>query len=88
MSAARQPTAVDALAEDFLARSVALSPMEATYLGIAGYDDQLDDLSPAGYAAHSALRREILDRLDGLAPVDDVDRATIAALRDLSLIHI
>ncbi len=82
MSAARQPTAVDALAEDFLARSVALSPMEATYLGIAGYDDQLDDLSPAGYAAHSALRREILDRLDGLAPADDVDRATIAALRD------
>ncbi|PID96895.1 MAG: DUF885 domain-containing protein [Actinomycetales bacterium] len=81
-SQTRTPTAIDHLADDFLAREVALSPIEATYLGIAGYDEQLDDLSPAGYAAHSALRRDVLAQLERLDVVDDTDRVTVAALRD------
>ncbi|MFZ1285831.1 MAG: DUF885 domain-containing protein [Candidatus Phosphoribacter sp.] len=81
-SATRQPTAVDAIAEDYLARYIALSPLEATYLGIAGYDDQIDDLSPAGYAAHSALRRDVLERLAAATAVDDIDKVTVAAMRE------
>ncbi|HRW19652.1 MAG TPA: DUF885 domain-containing protein [Dermatophilaceae bacterium] len=81
-SATRQPTAVDEIAEHFLTEHVALSPIEATYLGIPGYDEELDDLSPAGYAAHSQLRRRTLDRLADAEPADDIDRVTIAAMRD------
>ncbi len=81
-NAARPRTAVDAIAEDFLDRYVALSPIDATFMGIPGYDDQLDDLSPAGYAAHAELRRETLAKLAAAAPVDDIDKVTIAALRD------
>lgn len=44
-------TAIDQLSDDHVARLVALSPMTATYLGLPGGEDSLDDLSPAGLAA-------------------------------------
>lgn len=72
----------DAIAEDYLARYAALSPIEATYLGLPGHDEDLDDLSPAGYAAMSALRQETLARLADAVPTDDIDRVTIASMRD------
>ncbi len=81
-TAPRQPSAIDAIAEDYLDRYIELSPIEATSLGIVGHDEDLDDLSPDGYAAHSQLRRETLARLDGARPVDDVDRVTVAAMRE------
>ena len=78
----RTPTAVDAIAENYLARYAALSPIEATYLGLPGHDEDLDDLSPAGYAAMSALRRETLASLADAVAVDDIDLVTIASMRD------
>ena len=78
----RPRTAVDAVAEDYFDASVALSPIEATYLGVPGHDEELDDLSPEGYAAASRVRRAALAELDGVEPVDDVDRVTVAALRE------
>jgi len=78
----RTPTAVDAIAEDYLTRYAALSPMDATYLGLPGHDEDLDDLSPAGSAALSALRRETLARLADEQAADDIDRVTIASMRD------
>ena len=78
----RQPTAVDAVATDHFTASVALSPIEATYLGIHGRDDELDDFSPAGIAEHSSLRRRTLSRLDEVAPVDEIDEVTVAAMRE------
>lgn len=56
--------------------------MQATYLGLPGREDELDDLSPAGHAAHSELRRRTLAELATATPVDDVDRVTVAALAD------
>ena len=61
--------------------------MEATYLGIPIRQDELDDLSPAGLAEGSALRRETLGRLDGVQPADEVDRITIAAMRERLGLH-
>lgn len=61
---------------------VALSPMHATYLGVPGREDELDDLSPAGIAAHSDLRRATLAELTTATPADDVDRVTVAAMTD------
>ena len=81
-SATRHATDVDRIADDFLAASVDLSPLEATYLGIPGHDEDLDDLSPAGIAAHSDLRRATLAKLADAVPADDVDRVTIAAMRE------
>src|SRR6185436_17352237 len=41
-----------------------LSPLGATYVGIAGHDDKIDDLSPAGYDAQAELVRRTLNELD------------------------
>nr|WP_202881601.1 DUF885 domain-containing protein [Pedococcus badiiscoriae] len=65
-----------------MAKFVALSPITATYLGIPGHDEELDDFSPAGHEAHAALRAETLAQLDQVEPVDDIDRVTLAAMRE------
>jgi uncharacterized protein (DUF885 family) len=79
---ARDSTEVDRIANDYLEALVGLSPITATYLGIAGHDEDLDDFSPAGHAAHFDLRRQALDALASATPSDDVDRVTIAAMQD------
>ncbi len=78
----RQRTAIDEVADSYFDAVVDLSPMEATYLGVPGRDDELDDLSAEGLAAASDLRRETLARLDGLEPADDVDRVTVSTMRE------
>ena len=78
----RPTTAVDALADRYVDAATRLSPLEATYIGIPGFDDQMDDLSPAGLAEVSALRRRTLAELASATPVDDVDRITIAAMTE------
>ncbi len=78
----RPPTAVDAVADRYFDAVVARSPMTATHLGIPGTHDGLDDFSLAGAAEDSRVRRETLAAVDGLAPVDDVDRVTISVLRE------
>lgn len=83
----RATTAVDAVATEHFAASVALSPIEATYLGIPGHDEELDDLSPAGLEAHAALRRGTLARLAEVAAVDEVDEVTVAAMRERLGLH-
>jgi len=78
----RPQTDVDRLAEKYLDAMVELSPIQATYLGVPGREDELDDFSPAGHAAHSVLRQATLAELATATPTDDVDRVTIAALTD------
>ena len=78
----RQPTPVDAVAEAHFDAVVAASPIEATYLGVPGGESELDDLSPEGYAHHVQIARDTLARLDTVEPVDEVDRVTVAAMRE------
>ncbi|MDV3221432.1 DUF885 domain-containing protein [Intrasporangium sp.] len=78
----RPQSEVDRIAESYFDAMVALSPIEATYLGVPGREEELDDLSPAGLAAHSDLRRATLAELATATPADDVDRVTIAAMTD------
>ena len=61
---------------------VALSPVNATFFGVSGYDTTLDDFSPAGTARFSELRRRTLAALDAAPVVDDVDRVTVASMRE------
>jgi uncharacterized protein (DUF885 family) len=78
----RPSTEIDRVADAFLDAFVELSPITATYLGIAGHEEELDDFSPAGHAAHAELRRATLARLDAATPADDVDAVTLAAMRE------
>ena len=78
----RNQTDVDRLADSHLDESAALNPLAATYWGIAGYDDQLPDLSPDGLEQASQLRRRTLAALEQVQSEDANDRITVAALRD------
>ena len=78
----RQPTAIDAIAEAHFAAEIALSPITGTHYGIPGSDALLDDFSPDGYAAQSALRRDTLAKLAGVEPQDDIDTVTLDAMRE------
>jgi uncharacterized protein (DUF885 family) len=82
MTDSRTPTDVDALAETHLDESAALNPIEATYLGIPGFDDKMPDLTPDWWQSVSDQRRRTLAALDGVEPVDSTDRITVAALRE------
>ncbi|MEP7191989.1 MAG: DUF885 domain-containing protein [Actinomycetota bacterium] len=79
---ARPTTVVDQIANDYLDALVELSPITATYLGMAGRDEDLDDFSPSGYAAQSALRAHTLDELAHATSVDDIDQVTLAAMKE------
>jgi len=79
---ARPATAVDAVAERYLAASAALDPCAATESGIAGYDDQITDYSPDGVTARAEAAGAALRELDDAEPIDDVDVVTVAAMRE------
>jgi uncharacterized protein (DUF885 family) len=78
----RPRTAVDAIADAHLDAELALDPIAATSIGSPGFETELTDYSPAAHAERSALRRKTLAAIDGAEPVDDVDRVTVAALRE------
>nr|WP_216648288.1 DUF885 domain-containing protein [Isoptericola chiayiensis] len=78
---------MDAAADAYVVRAAALDPIAATFMGLPGHDHELPDLSPAGHEARADLDRALLRELDeleasGRAPVDDVDRVTMAAMRE------
>ncbi|WNG95070.1 DUF885 domain-containing protein [Mycobacterium sp. ITM-2016-00318] len=78
----RRATGVDAVAEDYLATFAALDPCAATEMGIAGFDDEITDYSPDAVTARADAARATLRELDGVAPDDDVDAVTVAAMRE------
>lgn len=82
MSASRTPTAVDAVAERYVARLAELSPQFAVSAGLEGRRGALDDYSPAGHEAAADLRRTTLRELDGVPAADEVDRVTVAVMRE------
>ena len=65
-----------------MTRLAGLSPEFAVYNGLPGRRGELDDYSPEGLAALSDLDRSTLRELDGVEAADDVDRVTIAAMRE------
>jgi uncharacterized protein (DUF885 family) len=81
-TAHRAPSAVDAIANDFLTASLALSPELATALGRPDAPDTYDDHSPAGTAARRALLVRTLEALAAAQPVDTVDAVTIDVMRE------
>ena len=82
--AARPASDVDRVAEAHLEAVCRLDPVAATSMGVAGYDGDVPDLSPTGVEARAAAARATLDAVAALDPAtfDDVDRVTVAALRE------
>jgi uncharacterized protein (DUF885 family) len=62
---------VDTISETFVEEYAALDPITATYLGIAGHDDRLTDLSPDGFAARESLARSALAAATAATPIDE-----------------
>ena len=58
------------IADRYVERVAALSPVAATALGVAGHDHEMTDYSPEGAAASAELDRHTISELDA-APVDD-----------------
>ena len=78
----RQRTAIDAIADDYVDRVVALSPLTATSIGVPGAHDAYDDFTPDGWLRASELRRGTLARLADAPCEDAVDVVTLDAMRE------
>ncbi|WP_216381253.1 DUF885 domain-containing protein [Arcanobacterium phocae] len=79
----RPQTQIDELANSYSQGILDRSPESVTSLGLPGADEsKFSDYSPAGLAEIADLQRSTLHALDSLEPVDDVDRVTIAAMRE------
>jgi hypothetical protein len=79
----RQPTAVDAIADEPTSTPPSPSPPTSRPTSASpGTTTDIDDLSPAGFAAHVALARRTLERLSEVEPTDAIDEVTIAAMRE------
>lgn len=60
----------------------AADPVDATFIGVTGYDDQLTDYSPAGYAARAAIAARALADIEAAEPADDTERAAKAVFTE------
>ena len=84
----RTPSALDALAEEWLDTELELHPEGRVMLGRPGSKSQYADYSPDGAAADADAERSVLARVKAAEPVDEVDRITKAELiRTLELEH-
>jgi len=73
---------VDDLANTYVDQWAELSPTGATYAGIEGYDDRLDDLSREGYEARTDLTRRTLAALEAIEPADDRELVAKDAMKE------
>ena len=78
----RPSTAIDALAESYFDIAAQLDPLQATIGGLTDYDDRMPDLSPEGLQRRDELAQQTLRQLAEASPVDEVDRVTVAAMRE------
>ncbi|GAA1660487.1 DUF885 domain-containing protein [Glycomyces endophyticus] len=71
---------IDQIADQYVEDAIALSPMNATAMGVPGHDHELDDLSPAGLAAFADLERRTIAALEAAEPVDERERVAKEAI--------
>lgn len=75
-SAPRTPSAIDAVADEWVDTIAVLAPTLGTYIGRDEVNDRFGDLSPQGHEEIAAATRATLDRLSALEPVDAIDEVT------------
>ena len=77
----RKPTAIDAIAEDWVTTLADLDPTVATWIGIPGRLGEYGDYSPAGHERYVAEAKKVLAKLAAATETDDVDLVTRTDLR-------
>ncbi|SFB37380.1 Uncharacterized conserved protein, DUF885 familyt [Amycolatopsis marina] len=70
------------ICDQFVDDFAAADPVSATVMGVAGYDDQLTDYSPEGYAARAALAKRALGAIEAVEPRDAGERAAKAVFAE------
>lgn len=75
-------TPIFRLSDEYITEATKLSPISATFLGIPGYDDQLDDFSLVGSKKKPELIRETLRKLADMAPQNEDDRVAAAVMQE------
>ena len=73
---------IDEIADRYVDEWAPLDPIGATYVGIAGHDHELTDLSPEGYAGLADLDRRTLAQLDLVAPADEREQVAKEAMQE------
>ena len=63
-----------AISDEYIDTLGRMSPMNATALGIPGYDHLLDSFSMAAETKVADYRRDVLGRVRAMVPIDDIDR--------------
>lgn len=72
----RKPTAIDAIAENWVNTLIDLDPDTAIWLGLPGRIGEIGDYSPAGHERLVDEAKKVLTALEAETPVDDVDVVT------------
>ena len=68
------------LADSFVDKIARMSPMEATGLGIKGFDDQLDTFTIEESEKIANFQRESIKQAKALTAIDEIDRISQAVL--------
>jgi uncharacterized protein (DUF885 family) len=85
----RTPTAIDAIAENWVSTLGELYPTLATYIGLDnGKLGEWDDLSPEGHARATAAAKAVIAELSSVEPSDDVDAVTKTDLLETLAIEV
>jgi len=71
---------IDEIADGYVERAAAMNPIDATFCGVAGYDDRLPDLSPDGFRAQADLYRETLAALRAETAADEGEQVAKDAM--------
>ena len=77
----RTPTAIDAIAEEWVTTLAALDPGVATWIGIPGKLDEFADYSPSGHEDYISAAKKVIAELDSATEFDQVDWVTRTDLR-------
>ena len=71
---------IDEIADRYVDQAAELDPVSATAVGVAGYDDRMTDLSPAGFAARAELDRGTIAALNEATAAGQRERVAKAAM--------
>lgn len=75
-------TPIFRLSDEYITEATKLSPIAATFLGISGFDDQLDDFSLEGSKKKPELIRETLRKLANMPPQSEDDRIAASVMKE------
>ena len=84
----REKTAIDNLADSYLAQLAKNYPSFATSIGLPSGSADMDDYSPAAIERDLKLNSSTLAKLQELEPIDDIDQVTKDALSQQLILDI